>query len=157
MSENSGKLGKQIAAYSVAPAYLQHALFISLLSLLFFLGMMAAFYIRQSTGYFLLASAFLVIYLVMFISWVFHRRTSLNLHESGLSYKNRHILWNEIESIKDGRINIRAGRPIVIPAAISESSELLAAVQYRLTRGQDAFFEASHPPKTASARRVKER
>ena len=58
----------------IAPAQLQRAVFIAVLSFLFFLAMMFAYYIRQSALYFLLASAFLVIYLVTMISFVRLRR-----------------------------------------------------------------------------------
>jgi hypothetical protein len=56
------------------PAQLQRAVFIVVLSFLFFLAMMAMFYIRQSVLYFLLASAFLVIYIITMISFVRMRR-----------------------------------------------------------------------------------
>lgn len=56
------------------PAQLQRAVFIAVLSFLFFLAMMTMFYIRQSMLYFLLASAFLVVYIVTMISFVRMRR-----------------------------------------------------------------------------------
>ncbi|MEO6654613.1 MAG: hypothetical protein ABIO36_00875 [Pyrinomonadaceae bacterium] len=52
------------------PAQLQRAVFIAVLSFLFFLAMMLVFYIRQSPFYFLLATAFLIIYLITMISFV---------------------------------------------------------------------------------------
>jgi hypothetical protein len=51
-------------------AQVQRAAFVAVLSFLFFLGMMFAFYIRQSMVYFLLATAFLIIYLVTMVSFV---------------------------------------------------------------------------------------
>jgi len=56
------------------PAQLQRAVFIAVLSFLFFLTMMFAYYIRQSGLYFLLATAFLIIYLVTMVSFVRLRR-----------------------------------------------------------------------------------
>src|SRR5437773_12397915 len=44
------------------PAQVQRAVFIAVLSFLFFLAMMIVFYIRQSMLYFLLATAFLIVY-----------------------------------------------------------------------------------------------
>ena len=58
----------------VAPAHLQRAVFVAVLSFLFFLAMMLMFYIRQSFLYFLLATAFLLVYIVMMISFVRLRR-----------------------------------------------------------------------------------
>lgn len=59
---------------TVAPAHLQRAVFVAVLSFLFFLAMMLMFYIRQSFLYFLLATAFLLVYIVMMISFVRLRR-----------------------------------------------------------------------------------
>jgi hypothetical protein len=60
----------------IVPAQLQRAVFIGVLSFLFFLGMMFAFLIRQSLLYFLLATAFLIIYLITMFSFVRLRRKS---------------------------------------------------------------------------------
>ncbi len=60
----------------MAPAQTQRAAFIAVLSFLFFLAMMFAYYIRQSMLYFLLATAFLIIYFVMMFSFVRLRRRS---------------------------------------------------------------------------------
>ena len=48
----------------------QRAAFVAVLSFLFFLAMMFAYYIRESALYFLLATAFLIIYFVTMISFV---------------------------------------------------------------------------------------
>lgn len=60
----------------VQPAQLQRAVFIAVLSFFFFMAMMLAFYVRQSILYFLLASAFLVVYIVTMVSFVKMRRGS---------------------------------------------------------------------------------
>ena len=54
----------------VPPAQIQRAVFIAVLSFLFFLAMMFAFYLRQSMLYFLLATAFLIVYIATMISFV---------------------------------------------------------------------------------------
>ena len=53
---------------AVSAAQLQRASFVAALSFLFFLAMMFAYYIRQSPLYFLLATAFLIVYIVTMIS-----------------------------------------------------------------------------------------
>lgn len=58
-----------------SPSQLQRAIFIAVLSFLFFLAMMFAYYIRQSALYFLLATAFLFVYIVTMISFVRLRRS----------------------------------------------------------------------------------
>lgn len=57
-----------------SPPQLQRAIFIAVLSFLFFLAMMFAYYIRGSALYFLLATAFLFVYIVTMISFVRLRR-----------------------------------------------------------------------------------
>ena len=56
-------------------ARVQRAVLIAVLSFMFFLAMMIAFYVRQSMLYFLLATAFLVVYIFTMISFVRLRRT----------------------------------------------------------------------------------
>ena len=58
----------------MSPARLQRAAFMAVLSFMFFVAMMFAFYIRQSALYFLLATAFLIVYLLTMISFVRLRR-----------------------------------------------------------------------------------
>ena len=57
------------------PAQVQRAVFIAVLSFLFFLAMMIVFYVRQSMLYFLLATAFLIVYIITMISFVRLRRS----------------------------------------------------------------------------------
>ncbi len=52
------------------PDQAQRAAFIAVLSFLFFLGMMLAYYLRGSVLYFLLATAFLIVYIITMISFV---------------------------------------------------------------------------------------
>ena len=66
----------------------------AVLSFLFFLAMMFAFYIRQSLLYFLLATAFLVVYLVTMFSLFSMKRTSVRIFESGLEYRKYRLLWD---------------------------------------------------------------
>ncbi|MFN0276973.1 MAG: hypothetical protein ACKVRN_00060 [Pyrinomonadaceae bacterium] len=60
--------------HAITSGQLQRAVFIAVLSFLFFLAMMFAYYIRQSGLYFLLATAFLIIYIVTMISFIRLRR-----------------------------------------------------------------------------------
>ena len=132
-SERQKDLGKLIAVHGIAPAYLQRAVFIIILSFLFFLAMMFAYYIRQNLLYFLLASAFLVLYLVTLFSFVMQRRSVIGVHENGISYKNRSVSWNEIESVDDtGTINIDGAKPVVLPSTLSERDNLINKVRKKL-------------------------
>ena len=61
-------MSSQPAKTGTSPAQLQRAAFIAVLSFLFFLAMMFTYYLRQSLLYFLLATAFLVVYVITMIS-----------------------------------------------------------------------------------------
>jgi len=52
----------------VSAVQLQRASFVAVLSFLFFLAMMFAYYTRQSALYFLLATAFLIVYIITMVS-----------------------------------------------------------------------------------------
>ena len=133
MPELNRNLGKLVAVYELAPEHIQRAAFITALSFLFFLAMMFVFYIRQNILYFLLASAFLVIYLVTLFSWVKQRRSVVKVHEHGLNYKGRSTLWSEIESVDDsGSINIRSEKPIILLRTLYKFELLLDAIRQRV-------------------------
>ena len=133
MPELNRNLGKLVAVYELAPEHIQRAVFITALSFLFFLAMMFVFYIRQNILYFLLASAFLVIYLVTLFSWVKQRRSVVKVHENGLNYKGRSTLWSEIESVDDsGSINIRSEKPIILLRTLYKFELLLDAIRQRM-------------------------
>ena len=97
VSEPNQNLGRITAIYGVQPAYLQRAVFVVVLSFLFFLGTMVIFYLQQGFVYFILSTAFLVIYIVTMTSWVLQRRNVVKLYENGIEYRKFSLLWNEIE------------------------------------------------------------
>jgi len=132
--ETEKDLGRLISIHGIAPAYLQRAVFIVVLSFMFFLGMMFAFYIRQSVGYFLLASAFLVLYLITMFSWMMQRRTVVKVHEHGFRYKDRTVLWDQIETIEDGAIRLSEAKPVTIPNTIHESEKLVALIRSKMSK-----------------------
>lgn len=129
MAETEKDLGRLISIHGIAPVYLQRAVFIVVLSFMFFLGMMFAFYVRQSVGYFLLASAFLVLYLITMFSWMMQRRTVVKIHEHGFRFKDRSTHWNEIENVEGATISIRDAKPIMIPNTIHDRARLLDTIR----------------------------
>jgi len=100
MVEKNPKLGKIISVHSISPAYLQRAVIVAVLSFLFFLGMMLGFYIRQNIGYFLLSTAFLLVYIFTMFGWVMMRKNVLKIYENGFSYRKFTARWSEIKSIE---------------------------------------------------------
>ena len=93
------RLGKLVSVHGISPAFLQRAVIIAVLSFVFFLAMLSAFYAWQKLGYFLLSTAFLIVYIVTMFSWVLLRKNVLKIYKNGLSYKNFKARWDEIERL----------------------------------------------------------
>ena len=137
MPQTEKDLGRQIAVHGIGPAYQQRAIVIALLSFLFFLAMMFAFYLRQSMLYFLLASGFLIVYLVTMFSWLMIRRNAVRIHENGLEFKRKRVMWTEMESLErspDGglKLNSRHGGSLVISPSYQELERIAAFVSSKV-------------------------
>jgi hypothetical protein len=100
MSENIQDLGKLVSLHPTSALYLQRATFIAILSFIFFLTMMFAYYVLKSPIYFLLSSAFLLIYVVTMFGLFAQKRNVLKVFEHGFSYKKFASRWDEIESVE---------------------------------------------------------
>ena len=98
MPESRKNLGKLVNTYGTSPVYLQRAAIVAILSFVFFLAMLAAFYVRQHIGYFALSTAFLVVYVLTLISWVIQKRNVVSIFENGIRYRKFSGCWEEIES-----------------------------------------------------------
>ena len=137
MPETRRPLGKLVAVHALAPEHIQRAVFIAVLSFVFFLAMMVVFYIRENVLYFLLASAFLVVYIVTLLSWIVQRRNVVSIYEHGLTYKKRTALWNEIESVNDtgetGEIVVRDEKPILLPKTLFKFDSLIKTIRNNCT------------------------
>jgi hypothetical protein len=130
-------LGKLISTHGTSPAYLQRAAIIAVLSFLFFLAMLAAFYVRQHIGYFALSTAFLIVYVLTLISWVIQKRSLVGIYENGLRYKKFSGSWDEIESeiiVEEsaGRKHIKLRKSkrenVIIPSSIQGFDRILGVV-----------------------------
>ena len=136
MAKKNRPLGKLLAVHPLAPEHIQRAVFIAVLSFVFFLAMMVVFYIRENVLYFLLASAFLVVYIVTLLSWIVQRRSVVNIYENGLNYKKRTALWSEVETVNEGRdvaeLIVRGEKPIVLPRTLSDFERLLLNIRGRI-------------------------
>ncbi len=98
--ENEKQLGARQSVHGVAPAVLQRATIVAIVSFIFFLLMLAAFSLRQNIGYFLLATAFLIVQLVTLFGWITQKRADLTVYENGFAYKKQVCRWDEIESME---------------------------------------------------------
>jgi len=126
MTDLNKNLGKLIGAHGVSPVLLQRAAFIAVLSFALFLAMMLGFYVRQNLGYFLLATAFLLVYLFMMFSWVIQRRTEIRIFENGFTYRKRSVRWDDIKTVgPDGVVDTTDGVKVAIPPSIRDFDALL--------------------------------
>jgi len=126
MTDLNKNLGKQIGSHGISPVFLQRAAFIAVLSFALFLAMMLGFYVRQNLGYFLLATAFLLVYLFMMFSWVIQRRTEIRIFENGFSYRKRSVRWDDIKAVgPDGVVDTTDGVKVAIPPSIRDFDALL--------------------------------
>ena len=93
------QLGKLESVHGISPVFMQRATVIAVLSFIFFVAMLVAFSIRQNLGYFLLATAFLLVQLLTLFGWLMQRRTEFRIYENGFSYKKQTCRWDEIDSM----------------------------------------------------------
>lgn len=106
---NPPSLGKLVAIHGVSPAYIQRAAVVAGLSFAFFVAMMAAFYVRAQFGYFLLATAFLVVLIFTLIGWLMQRRNVVEIYDRGLRFRGRDIAFELIAGVvgtSDGGLRI---------------------------------------------------
>lgn len=130
MSQKETDLGRLIAVYGIAPIYVQRAVFIAVLSFLFFLAMIFAFYILQSALYFLLSTAFLIVYLLTMFSFLMQRKKSFELFENGFKFRRDSVLWGEIDAVSTtGEISLSSGKTISIPQTISDFDGLILRIE----------------------------
>jgi hypothetical protein len=131
-------LGKLQSVHGIAPAYLQRAVIVAVLSFVFFLVMLVAFSIRQNFGYFLLSTAFLIVYLFTMFGWLMLRKNIVKIYENGLSYKNFTARWDEIETVETKRttgakinceISRATGEKVVLSEAISDIEYVIRIIE----------------------------
>lgn len=132
MAKPQKDLGRLEAVYGIAPAYLQRAVFMAVLSFMFFLAMMFAFYIRQSMLFFLLSTAFLIVYLLTMFSWVMQRKAGVEVYEAGFRYRKNSVLWSEIAGVGPaGEVLLKDKKAIAIPQTIAGFDKVVELIRYR--------------------------
>ena len=133
MAETKKNLGKLVAVHGLSPAHIQRAVFITVLSFVFFMGTMVLYYVRQELLYFLLSSAFLVVYIITLFSWIAQRKTALEIFEKGIAYRKSSAKWDEIEEIRpDGTIVLKDNKQIAVSSAIHELDRAILFIKSRI-------------------------
>ena len=133
-------LGKLESVHVISPVFLQRAAIVAAISFVFFLIMIIAFYIRQNIGYFLLATAFLVIEIFTLIGWFIQRGTELKIYQNGLTFKKQICGWDEIESVSVAaalqkvkcEIKKHGGEKIVLTELIEGVNEVIRIIETKI-------------------------
>lgn len=137
----SVEFGKLESTHGIAPAFLQRAVIVAVLSFLFFMAMMLGFYLRQNIGYFLLASAFLLVYVLTMFGWLMMRKYNVKIYENGITYKKFEAVWSEIENVEmkiaGSKINLKickkGGETINLSEAIDGIQHIIKRVNERVS------------------------
>lgn len=132
-------LGKLESVHGIAPAYLQRATIVAVLSFIFFMAMLFAFYLRQNLGYFLLSTAFLLVYLLTMFGWLLMRKNLVKIYENGLKYRKTSAAWSEIETIsakgkRNFEISKTNGEKIVLSDAIQDIRQIVKRVETEIAK-----------------------
>ena len=131
-------LGTLTSVHGTSPATLQRAAIITVLSFFFFLAMLVVFYARQQIVYFVLSTAFLVVYIFTMIGWVMQRRNLVSIHEKGISYRKFNATWDEIKSVRsDAKTGITLvkndGESTTIGRTIADFEKIAVTIRKHLT------------------------
>lgn len=134
MIEQNSNLGKLESVHEISPVFLQRAIIVAVLAFIFFLAMLFAFYIRQNIGYFLLSTAFLIVYILTMFGWIMLRKNVLKIYEGGISYKKFTARWEEIEAIstndkKNYEIRKVTGEKIILTDAIQGIEQIVSLIK----------------------------
>src|SRR5687768_17745880 len=103
-------LGSLVSVHGTSAVFLQRAAIVTVLSFFFFMAMLVVFYVRQQMVYFVLSTAFLIVYIFTMIGWVMQKRNLVSIHENGIAYRKFAAKWDEIKSV---RAEAKAGVTIV--------------------------------------------
>src|SRR4030095_6463909 len=96
----SHDLGRLVGLHATSPPALQRAAIVAIVSFFFFMATLVVFYVQQSIAYFILSTAFLIVYIFTLIGWVMQKRNAVSIFENGISYRKFSASWNEIKSVK---------------------------------------------------------
>jgi hypothetical protein len=131
------QLGALISTHGISPVFLQRAAIIAVLSFLFFLVTLAFFYIDQQLMYFILSSAFLIVYVFTMIGWVMQKRNFVAIHENGIARRKFATTWDDIKSVKaeagSGITIVRSdGEELLIPKSTADVGRIAMVVRQNL-------------------------
>jgi ABC-type bacteriocin/lantibiotic exporter with double-glycine peptidase domain len=138
MSESSKDLGAVVSIHGTSGVFLQRAAIVAILSFFFFMSMLVVFYVQQQIVYFILSTAFLVVYIFTLIGWVMQRRNTVSIYENGIGHRSFVAAWAEIQSVKaDAKVGINIvktnGQSVTIPKTIAGVDQIAMVIRNHLT------------------------
>ena len=130
-------LGTLVSVHGTSPVFLQRAAIVAVLSFFFFMAMLVIFYLRQQIIYFVLSTAFLIVYVFTLIGWVMQKRNLVSIYEDGVTYKKFSARWDEMQSVRATHqegisLTRNDGQSITIPKTIANFAQIAAAIRSNL-------------------------
>ena len=130
-------LGALVSSHGISPVFLQRAAIVAVVSFLFFLIALIFFYLEQQFMYFILSTAFLVIYVFTMIGWVLQRRNVVSIHENGITRRKFSATWDEIKSVKaeseSGITIVKSdGESLTIPKTTADVGRIAVMIRQNL-------------------------
>jgi hypothetical protein len=137
VAKQSNDLGRLISIHGTSSAALQRAAIVAVLSFFFFMAMLVVFYLRQQIVYFVLSTAFLVVYIFTLIGWVMQKRNVVSIYEDGIAYRTFVSKWDEIQSVRsDATTGLKlvktTGESTTIGRNIADFNEIAVTVRKQL-------------------------
>ena len=116
---------------------MQRAVIIAILSFFFFLGTLIFFYLQQGFMYFILSTAFLVIYIFTMIGMGLQKRNLVSVYEHGIVRRNFTATWDDIKSVKaetgTGITIVKSdGEQLVIPESTADIGRIAVLIRQHL-------------------------
>jgi ABC-type bacteriocin/lantibiotic exporter with double-glycine peptidase domain len=136
-SGSGSQLGRLISTHGTSPATLQRAAVVAILSFFFFLAMLLVFYFRQQIVYFVLSTAFLIVYVFTLIGWILQRRNVVSIHENGIAYRRFSSTWDEIKSVKSSSgegisLEKESGESVTIGKSVADLDRIALEIRTNL-------------------------
>ena len=130
-------LGSVVSVHGTSGVFLQRGAIVTILSFFFFMAMLVVFYVRQQVIYFVLSTAFLIVYIFTLIGWVMQRRNTVSIYENGIGHRSFVAAWDEIQSVKaDPKAGITIvktnGASVTIPKTIADVDQIALIIKNHL-------------------------
>ena len=130
-------LGSVVSVHGTSGVFLQRAAIIAILSFFFFMSTLVVFYVRQQIVYFILSTAFLIVYIFTMIGWVMQKRNTVTIYENGIGHRSFVAAWDEIQSVKaesNAGITIvkTNAESVTIPKTIADVDQIALTIRNHL-------------------------